>query len=204
MRASIGVLLVGFFVFICGCGIPKQPPAAARLYLLDIEPDATTQTTALPGCLRVRSAMVQSPFSGVGLIYRTGEVTYEKDYYSQFLVAPHQQLNDLLPRWLRGTGVTLCADGMDAGEKRLTLEPHIEALYADFRTPAAPTAVAKLRFVLTEYDRSCRCSKIMLDETFETAIPLPPKPTAESVVEAMSVAVKESIVMFDASLRTAF
>jgi hypothetical protein len=191
-------------VVVYGCGIPKQPAPAPKWYVLNTELNTPAETPTLPGCLRMRNVTVQSPFSGISLIYRTGDVTYEKDYYNQFLVAPHQSLNDLLTLWLRSTGAALCMDGSDAGPKRLTLEPHLEALYADFRTPAAPKAVAKLRFVLTQYDRSCRCSSIVLDQTFETAISLPPKPTSEAVVEAMSGAVKESIETFDAVLRTAF
>ena len=204
MKTSLWVLLGGISVVVCGCGIPRQPAPAPKWYVLNTELNTPAETPTLPGCIRMRNVTVQSPFSGISLIYRTGDVTYEKDYYNQFLVAPHQSLNDLLALWLRSTGAVLCMDGSDTGPKRLTLEPHLEALYADFRTPAAPTAVAKLRFVLTQYDRSCRCSSIVLDKTVETAIPLPPKPTPEAVVEAMSGAVKESIETFDAALRTAF
>jgi len=203
MRVSNLVLLVGLCGALAGCSV--QPPPAKVSYLLSVEPDGQTAIAALPdGCLRLRSVGVQSPFSGLSLIYRTGEVTYEKDYYNQFLVAPDKQLNDLLARRLSSAGIAICADGMDASEKRLTLEPHLEALYADFRTPTAPLAVVKMRFVLIRYERSCRCSSILLDQTFQSSVPLPPAADAPVIVETMSTAVKNVLRDFEAALRRAF
>lgn len=198
MRASAIILLIGVCVCMAGCRI--QPPPAKVSFMLSAEPNGLSAAAPRPGCLRLRSVEVQSPFSGVGLIYRTGEVTFEKDYYNQFLVAPDQQLNDLLGQRLMSAGFTLCTDGMDAGEKRLTLEPHLEALYADFRTPAAPSAYVKMRFVLIRYERSCRCSSILLDKTCQSAVELAPAATAKTVVEAMSAALENVLREFEAAL----
>jgi hypothetical protein len=199
MRVSAFVLLVGLCGVMAGCGV--QPPPAKVSYLLSVAPDGQTSITTRPdGCLRLRSVEVQSPFSGLSLIYRTGEVTFEKDYYNQFLVAPDKQLNDLLTGRLSGDGIALCADGMDASEKRLTLEPHLEALYADFRTPAAPLAFVEMRFVLIRYDRSCRCSSILLDQTFQSSVPLPPDADAKIIVETMSAAVNNVLREFETAL----
>jgi len=203
MRVSVLVLLIGLCGAIAGCNV--QPAPAKVSYLLSVEPDGQTSVATLPdGCLRLRSVKVHSPFSGLSLIYRTGEVTFEKDYYNQFLVAPDKQLNDLLARRLSSAGIAICADGMDAGEKRLTLEPHLETLYVDFRTTAAPLAVVKMRFVLIRYDRSCRCSSILLDQTFQSSVPLPPAAGAPIIVKTMSEAVKNVLQEFEAALPRAF
>jgi len=201
MRVSAFVLLIILLTWGSGCGIPQQPAPAKALFLLNLEPEVSTRIAALPGCLQLRTVAVQSSFAGTALLYRTGEVTFEKDYYNQFLTAPDQQLNDLLPLRLRSAGVVLCGNGTNSSTKHLILEPHLEALYADFRTPAAPTAVAKMRFVVIELDRSCHCSTVVLDKTVEAAIPLPEKPSAETVVKAMSEAINTVLAQLDTAVK---
>lgn len=179
--------VMGLLLYIGGCGVPRQPAAAQTVLLLTDNPD-TQPSVALSECLRVRTVRAAAPFTGAALLYRTGERTYEKDYYNGFAAAPDKQVNTLLAARLNAAGVTICPDGI-RGDRRLTLEPHLEALYADLTAPTAPFAVAKMRFVLTAYDGSCRCGSIVFDRTFEATASLPAKPTAEAVVAAMSAAV---------------
>lgn len=197
MRTSVLVLWIGVCAVIAGCSV--QPAPAKVSFLLNIESGGKLPTMS-QGCLRLRSVQVQSPFSGIALVYRTGEVTFEKDYYNQFLVAPDKQLNDLLKQRLLEGGVTFCVEAMGTAGQRLTLEPHLQALYADFRTPAAPSAYIKMRFVLIRYDRSCRCSSILLDQTLESAVSLPKKPAAKDVVEGMSEALSNVLADFETAL----
>ncbi len=187
MNITKTLLITTALVLFCGCGIPRQP-AAANAFLALTDRTDTQAAITLPECLRVRAVRASSPFSGSALIYRTGASTFEKDHYNRFLAAPDKQIGELLAARLKAAGVTLCADGVRGG-KRLTLEPHLEALYADFTAPTAPFAVAKMRFVLTAYETSCRCGSMVFDHTFEATASLPPKPTAEAVVAAMSAAV---------------
>jgi uncharacterized lipoprotein YmbA len=204
MKASNLFALFILLITVAGCSIPQQPAPSKSQFLLNIETKAQNPLPTLPCCLHLRTVSVQSPFSGTALIYRTGALTYQKDYYNQFLTAPDQQLNDLLPLWLRSTGVVLCAGGMDSGDKRLILEPHLEALYADFQTPPASAALVRMRFVLTQVDRSCRCSTIVLDKTLESSVPLPPKPSAEAVVKAMSNAIADILTQFETTMTMHF
>lgn len=187
MKTIVSYSVMGILLFIGGCGIPRQPAAAQTVLLLTDTPD-TQPSVALAECLRVRTVRAAAPFTGAALLYRTGERTYEKDYYNSFAAAPDKQLNALLAARLKAAGITICPDGI-RGDRRLTLEPHLEGLYADFTQPTSPFATAKMRFVLTAYDNSCRCGSIVFDRTFEATASLPTKPTAEAVVAAMSAAV---------------
>lgn len=191
MKTTLLCSAIGVLLFVLGCGIPRQPAAAQTVLLLTDTPDNQPPVT-MAECLRVRTVRASAPFSGASLLYRTGEQTYEKDYYNTFAAAPDKQLNTLLAARLNAAGVVICPDGV-RGDRQLTLEPHLEALYADFIQPASPFAVAKMRFVLTAYEPSCRCGSIVFDRTFEATASLPAKPTAEAVVAAMSAAVGDVV-----------
>ena len=191
------LVVIGLGIGLCGCGPQRQPAPPQTTYLLKIEPDAQT---ALPTvCFRVRPVSVRTPFSGTGLVYRTGETAYERDFYNQFLVPADQQISDALAEWF---AAILCSEETPSDSKRRwTLEPHLEALYGDFRDSASPSAYARLRFVISDYDRSCRCSRILLNEHFEAAADLPRNPSAEEVVNAMSRAVSNTLDQFHAALK---
>lgn len=195
MRTSIALLLFGLMYVVSGCALQQQPAPAQVFYLMNLQPDVQDQTQSAALCFRIRPVSVQAPFAGTSLIYRSGEVMYERDYYNQFLVPADQQLGEALAAWLPATGLRRCGDG-DAEEERLTLEPHLEAIYIDFRDAATASAYVRLRFTMTTYDRTCRCDRVLLDESYEAATALPLKPTAEQAVQAMSQSVKQTLEAF--------
>lgn len=208
MRPSTCIRSVGFFLLLlsaAGCSPLRQPPPAKAFYLLDIQPESQPQRLSPAVCFRVRPMSVQSPFSGTSLIYRTSETAYQRDYYNQFLVPGDQQIGEALAAWLPAVGVVLCPDTATEDQtERLILEPHLEALYADFRNPDSPSAYVRLRFAITAHDRSCRCSRILLNESFEAAVDVPSNPTAEQIVEATSQAVAEAFGQFHSALESLF
>ncbi len=183
-----------------GCGPAIQPPPPQTKYLLQIAPESQAKLESV--CFRMRPVAVRSPFSGAGLVYRSSPVAYERDHYNQFLTPPDQQIGEALSEWL---AKVLCAEpvGLEDTQRR-TLEPHLEALYGDFHDPDAPRAYARLRFVISAYDPSCRCSRILLNESFEATAALEPKPSAEEVVQAMSQAVNAALDQFYTSLEELF
>ncbi len=208
MRPSTFIRTIGLVLLLLpavGCGPLRQPPPAKAFYLLDIQPESQPQRLSPAVCFRVRTVSVQSPFSGTSLIYRTSETAYQRDYYNQFLVPADQQLGEALAAWLPAVGVVLCPDAATQDQtERLTLEPHLEALYTDFRNPESPSAYVRLRFAITTHDRSCRCSRILLNESFEATVNVPANPTAEQLVEAMSRAVAEAFGQFHSALESLF
>ncbi len=203
MKPIASLVAAALALFAGGCGVPLQPAPSKSFFMLNVPPD--TVPIAIDGvsdvCVFLRSVSVRPQFSGAALVYRTSELTYEKDYYNEFLSAPDQQIGDIVAEWLRFGGVRVCGGSLGDGTPRLTLEPHLEALYADFRTPSAPAAYARMWFVLTHYDPSCGCSAIVLDDTFEAVAPLPARPTTEAVVGAMSQALHEVLTQLGASLQ---
>ena len=98
------LLLIATVNGLSGCGFQQHPAPATTFFLLDIQPESQAGPLSQAVCFRVRPVTAQPPFSGTGLIYRTGEVAYERDYYNQFFVAADQQLGDALLKELGITG----------------------------------------------------------------------------------------------------
>ena len=120
MKTFAYISAIALMLFFGGCRIERQPAPADTFFMLNVSPDVAPRR-AENDCLRLRPVNVQAPFAGTALIYRTGEMTYEKDYYNQFLVAPDIQLGNLLDKWLRATGAAGCLEDTDDGGIRLTL-----------------------------------------------------------------------------------
>ncbi len=184
------IATIVLLILSAGCSVQRQPAPERTQFLLNLSPDYKADIVRLSHPIRLRSFRAQAPFSGTALVYRSGEVTFEKDHYNRFFIAPDQQLDNALPHWLKPDDTT----EQKTEDKMLMLQPSLEALYADFQTPSEPNAYARLRFVLTRRDHSTGRDKIIMDETFEAKADLAPNPTAEEVVKAMSQAARKCLL----------
>ena len=103
--------------------------------------------------LEVRRFMMDSAFHGKKLVYRTGEVAYEEDFYHEFLAPPASMIREATRNWL--TQSNLFARVVDAAgyvEPTYALEANITTLYGDARDADAPRAVVELRAFLLRVD----------------------------------------------------
>jgi len=119
-------------------------------YVLDPSRTDAPVTTPSEAVLEVRRFMIDSAFSGKNLIYRTGEVEYETDFYHEFLVSPAAMIREATRNWLaQSNRFTRVVDAGGYVEPTYALEANITALYGDVRDKDAPKAVMELRaFVL--------------------------------------------------------
>ncbi|UCD49541.1 MAG: membrane integrity-associated transporter subunit PqiC [Phycisphaerales bacterium] len=99
--------------------------------------------------LEVRRFMIDSAFRGKSLVYRTGDLKYETDFYHEFLVSPAAMIREATRNWLAQSN--LVARVVDAGgyvDPTYALEANITTLYGDARDEGAPKAVLELRAFL--------------------------------------------------------
>ena len=99
-----------------------------------------------PQTLKVRRFRVSDTFSGNQLIYRTGAMTYDPDFYNKFLALPGSMITDQAIRWLSDSGIF--AHVVDTGseiEDDLLLEGNIQGIYGDYSDPDHALAVIEIR-----------------------------------------------------------
>jgi ABC-type uncharacterized transport system auxiliary subunit len=126
------VAAIAAIAALAACGLTRQS-TVKQVFLLDPPappPVATTQ----PSSLRVATITIAAPFRTRSFIYRTDELRYEPDFYSEFLVPPSVMLSEQAARALEHahafSSVTLPGAGATTD---WVLEGFVSSLYADAR-----------------------------------------------------------------------
>ena len=124
-------------------------------YVLNPIRTAAPAPVASDAVLEVRRFMMDSAFQGKKLVYRTGEVAYETDFYHEFLGPPASMIREATRNWLAQSN--LFARVVDTGvylEPNYALEANVTMLYGDTRDPSAAKAVLELRAFLLNVEGS--------------------------------------------------
>lgn len=138
-----------FLIGIAGCVDLEAPYPDRRFYMIDAERERTERHGDPKAVLRVRSLAASKMCDRSELISRTGDTTYESDFYHALFVPPALQVGEQVERWIKGSGLygTVIGPGSSLLETHL-LEGNLVALYGDLRKPEKPLAVIELQFLL--------------------------------------------------------
>jgi ABC-type uncharacterized transport system auxiliary subunit len=163
-----------------GCA---QTAAHKRHYILEAvrqDEPAETQTDVV---LEVHRFTIDAAFAGKALVYRRDQLTYESDFYHEFLVAPAVMITEKARLWLARSG--LVARVLTPGsrlEASHTLEGNITQLYGDFSDPSTAQAVLELHCFLLANENADET--IVFGKVYGASIPLEAQ-TADALVEAL-------------------
>ncbi|HEV2221341.1 MAG TPA: hypothetical protein VGV08_12385 [Casimicrobiaceae bacterium] len=143
--AAVALLAIS----IAGCSALTRPAPVRQTFLLEPgSPPAAGH--ARPGVLRVGIVRVAAPFRGKAFVYRTGDLSFQTDYYVEFLVSPEAMLTEQTARALDRAGVFERIAGPGAGaDADWHLDGFATALYADARDPAKAYAEIAVTYYLT-------------------------------------------------------
>jgi ABC-type uncharacterized transport system auxiliary subunit len=132
----------------CLGGLGRAPPAKQR-FMLGAEPPASAAGRAGPGLLRLERVRVSPIFDRKSFVYRLGESRFDTDYYREFFSPPGVLVQEALRNWLAVAGPLRLTE-RSGPELRWSLEPELEALFADRRDAQNPHAVLRLGVRLLE------------------------------------------------------
>ena len=155
-----------------GCTVaPERSYPIKRQYVLQARRNAAPAAKALPDALRVRLFRAASPFSGTQLVYRRDDVTFETDFYNEFLAPPAGMITSQTERWLAAAGIV--ANVVNASSRaatRYTLEGNVTALHGDYTQPTSPAAVMEVQ--LAVLDNAGADTAVVFHKTYRKAVPL--------------------------------
>ncbi len=156
-------------------------------------PPLTAQPRSGHGAVALlRRLTVAAPFESQSLTYRTGEFSYERDPYAEFLVPPEQALTGPVRGFLLSTGAFASVTLPGSAEKPdKIVEMAVEELYGDFRNKTAPKAVLTLRVTCFEAEGRA-AGRILLEKAYSEHMPLRSR-TAEGVVAGLNEALKRAL-----------
>ncbi len=154
------------------------------------------------GVLSIRALQIAAPFDGRSLVYRTGDFSYERDPYAEFLSSPAQELASSI------AGILIadrCFGGtveMGSAAKPDTMaEIYISQLYGDIRKPGSPFAVLSMQVVFVKATNDLT-GKVIFQRSYSRRIPVK-SPSAAEFMNGWNQALVEIFAEVKSDLRSA-
>lgn len=149
---ALPYLLASYLILVTiipGCG--RRQAYDKHYYLLSATRQGEPAGRQSEVILGVRNFTIDSAYGGKGLVYRTGDLTYETDFYHEFLISPRSMISEKTRNWLAAS--RLWERVLDPGSQvdaTHLVEGNITALYGDFREKGSPKAVMEMRIFVLE------------------------------------------------------
>lgn len=163
-------VLYAAFCLLTGC--LQRPHLDQQSFLLAPPPPAAPMIAQGGRVLRIRSLQVAAPFEGRSLVYRTGDFSYDRDPYAQFMVRPADGLALAVSAWFRESGAfSAVVEAGSAFKPNTLVEIQVVQLYGDFRPPENAGAVMAMRFVFFDAPNGV-AGKCFFQQEYSRDIPL--------------------------------
>lgn len=187
------VLLPALIGLHFGCFEISRETPIKRSFAIQLNNPTPHSEELFSGVLKVRRFRVATRYNQQGLIYQRSDVSFESDFYNEWLTGPAENLTQESRLWLdrRKTFVrTVELSSQVRGE--FVLEAQVNRLYADLR--GTPQAVLEIQFFLLDRD-----SVVLLDRTYVRELQLPNDEPA-SIVQGLTRGLQEILMDLDADL----
>jgi len=144
--------LVAFLGIFSGCvnvGLKKAYPDI-KTFSLEMNAPHQAAFSGTPVAVRVNAFSAAPFFNDRYLAYRTGETTYEQDFYNQMIAAPAKLIQDGTAVWLKGSpavAVVVTPSVVSGGD--YVIDGRVIELSGDYRVESDPKAVVKLELTVS-------------------------------------------------------
>lgn len=166
-----------------------------------IDPPAPQSAAAPAGVILALARVdVAPPYSGMSLVYRTGEHGLGRDPYARFVAPPGWLLTSAIRGYLTNADFVRDVVAPGAGTRtQATVEVAVSKLEGELH-PGGSSAVLTMRFrVITNPGSASGPSEILL-KTYSKTIPIP-RSTAKDVVNGWNQGLAEIMAEFQTDLR---
>jgi cholesterol transport system auxiliary component len=181
-------------------GCISRPALNKQTFTFNAPAISATNVVTGDRVLGIRSLQIAAPFEGRSLVYRTGEFSYVRDPYAEFLGPPAEELLVPMRGWLRDSGNFIgVTEAGSALKPDLQVEINVNQLFGDFRQPEHPAAVVTMRFVFFNAPNGVP-GKVILQKEYSRRIPLS-APTAAALMEGWNQALVEIVAEVSSDFR---
>ena len=143
------------FVFIAAalsaCSLPKRPALETSSWMVAPERTGAAYKPRSDLWLKMGSSSTAPPFDGKSLVYRLGDLRYEKDFYNTYSALPNEMVGNATRQWLNNAQIFSMTVGQgNSFFPYYILQISIEEFYGDYRV--RPEAIVTIEFFLTATD----------------------------------------------------
>jgi hypothetical protein len=197
--ASILLVLLGGAVLTAGCVNLKKSYPDVRVYSLDpgAQPHTAYGGPAMTVTLNRFSILPQ--FSDRYFAYRTGEASYESDFYNQMMAEPVAIIKNQTEKWLKNSPVVkfiLPADVVSG--VCYVIEGRVLDFYGDYRETSDPKAVLEIEMTVSGQDPAG--NTVLLQKIYSESIGIG-KTSAPVLVEGWNRALGKILGRFEDDLK---
>jgi len=177
-----------FFITVClltGC--LARPHMDKQSFIFAPPSIAAPKAGSGSRVLGIRTLQVAEPFEGRSFVYRTGDSSYDRDPYAEFMVHPAEGLVLPISSWFREAGgFSAVVEAGSALKPNTLVEIQVVQLYGDFRPSEHPVSVLTMRFVFFDAPNDVP-EKVILEHEYSSNIPLKTR-TAPALIEGWNQA----------------
>jgi len=170
LSSVLPAILLGTLLLVeGGClNLTKSYPEK-QFYSLEVPRTSAETHPTIGSVLRVQRFVAAPQFEGRELVYRTGDLQFESDFYHEWFVSPSAVVTQQTHNWLAASGLFQSVLDSNSGlDESLAMEGYISALYGDYRVKTAPKAIMELRVRLIGEGQGR--SKILFQQEYRQAI----------------------------------
>jgi len=170
-----------------------------RLFVLSASRSEKLSLSKLNAVLKIQRFHVSPQFEGKGFVYRRGDLTYESDFYNEFLISPGLMIAEEVNKWLEQSGLFQhVISSSSLIEPTFYLEGVVSALYGDYSNNHSPEAVLEVQFLLVR-NVSAR-PVVVFAKTYRIEAPLKEK-FPPALAEGWSRSLEHILSQFEADLK---
>ncbi|MEM7181884.1 MAG: hypothetical protein AAF518_13285 [Spirochaetota bacterium] len=141
--------LLGSFGY-CSLSPQKKFPKK-QYYIIEPKYSSSKKSDTKISSIRVVKFRISKLYENKGFVYKKSDVSFDSDFYNEFLISPSQLITERVEDWLLRTGLI----GQTASRTRFVeaeyiLEGYIHSLYGDFSDKKNPQAVLGIDFYLID------------------------------------------------------
>jgi len=200
-RLAANIFVAFLLAGICTLtGCLSRPALDKQSFAFSLPAIPATHVIASDRVLGIRNLQIATPFEGRSFVYRTGELSYVRDPYAEFLEAPAEELMAPVRVWLRGNGdFSAVVEAGSALKPDTLVEVSVSQLFGDFRQPEHPAAILTMRFVFFDATNGVP-GKGIFQQEYSQSIPLS-TPTAATLMDGWERALNEILAQVSSDFR---
>ena len=143
----IGNMVLNFLL--TGCVTVDRIYPEKQFFVLNASRNEKPSPSTSDAVLKIQRFRVSSRFEGKGFVYRLGDLTYESDFYNEFLISPDVMIAEEVNKWLTQSGLfQYVISSSSLIDPTFYLEGVVTTLYGDYRSNQSPEAVLEVQFFL--------------------------------------------------------
>jgi ABC-type transport auxiliary lipoprotein component len=193
IHSRLSANIFALFLLACICGLTgclSRPAMNKQTFAFCVPAISFTNSVASDRVLGIRNLQIAAPFEGRSLVYRTGEFSFVRDPYAEFLESPAEELMVPVRECLRGSSnFNAVVESGSALKPDTLVEISVSQLVGDFRQPEHPSAILTMRFEFFDAPNGLP-GKVILEQEYSRSIPLR-APAATALMEGWNQALGE-------------